>query len=331
METDASFPRDINAEDRYVLERAQAWRKASPAFEPTSESLCEIARRDGIDMATAVFYDFVRTSPENQSLIYAIESDSYQCTKPVHAGDPMAEAKRNVATRVLVVPGAFHEEYPQTGARGERILDSASMLGWQVDRLDVPSLAPMAHNAQALLDDLSRHSGTRTILVSLSKGSADVKAAMSMPETANAMDDVVAWVNMSGMVYGSPLVAWLRSRPLRYWPVRLMMWWRGQSFAVMDELRHDTKMGSPKFVPPQVRAIHVLGFPLQRHLSNNWARRGHARLASQGPNDGGGILLSDILRLPGRIYPVWGADHYMRPECDFGDMITRILIEAAGY
>ena len=59
--------------------------------------------------------------------------------------------------------------------------------------------------------------------------------------------------------------------------------------------------------------IHLLGFPLRQHLSNAIASRCHRQLARFGPNDGA-MLLAEACALPGLIYPVWGADHYLRPE-----------------
>jgi hypothetical protein len=72
-------------------------------------------------------------------------------------------------------------------------------------------------------------------------------------------------------------------------------------------------------------AIHVVGFPLREHLSSAWAQRGHARLAVLGPNDGGGILLADAIAREGLVYPVWGADHYLRPAWDIRRLICRLV------
>ena len=78
-------------------------------------------------------------------------------------------------------------------------------------------------------------------------------------------------------------------------------------------------------VPDWLTVIHVAGFPLERHLSGRLARRGFRRLAPLGPNDGAGIVLADLCRLPGLIYPVWGADHYLRPEWDIAGLFARLV------
>ena len=106
---------------------------------------------------------------------------------------------------------------------------------------------------------------------------------------------------------------------------------KGLRFAPLDELRHDSSgpLRDAPPLPPHLRAIHVLGFPTRRWLCHPWAPNGHARLAALGPNDGGGILLADALRLPGEVLPVWGADHYLNPTWDFSTTLRRLLLHAA--
>jgi hypothetical protein len=284
--------------------------------EPSEEGLRLLARAEGIDAATAALYEYLRTVSRHREFIDAIETGQ---PPPVLRSEP---------PRVLVMPGAFHAEYPQTGGDGQRVLELATELGWPAERVAVPSLAPMASNAAALVEHLARRPQSPTIVVSLSKGGADVRAAIQRAGAAEELRDVRAWVSLSGMTMGTPLVAWLRARPLRCWGVRALLRWRGQRFKVLDELRRDASLAAPFALPPRMRAIHVLGFPRTADLSDEWARRGHTRLTDLGPNDGGGIMLADALRLPGDIYPVWGADHYLRRP-DAREMLKRVL-RAAG-
>jgi hypothetical protein len=232
--------------------------------------------------------------------------------------------------RVIVVPGAFHEEYAHTGADGARMIRLAQSLGWPAQRIPLPSLAPMAENAGRILEHLDQHHGQPTILVSLSKGSADVRTALERPGAADALRDVCAWINLSGIATGTPLIDWFRARPLRCTGVRLLLRLRRQRFAVLDELRRGpgAPLDRPFAIPPHIRAFHVLGFPREQDLSDAWAQRGHARLAPLGPNDGGGNLLIDALRLPGMVHPVWAADHYLRPA-RIDALLLRIFQAAA--
>src|SRR5262249_21171787 len=108
---------------------------------------------------------------------------------------------------------------------------------------------------------------------------------------------------------------------------RLLCAYRGYRFDVFAGL--DRRPGGPLYgafaVPPGLRVVHVVGFPLARHLGGARARRGYRRVAPQGPRDGGGFLLGDVGRLPGTVLPVWGADHYLRPAWDIDPLIERLL------
>jgi hypothetical protein len=64
---------------------------------------------------------------------------------------------------------------------------------------------------------------------------------------------------------------------------------------------------------------------LARHFSTPFSRFCHRRIAPLGPNDGT-VLLTDILRWPGEVYPVWGADHYFRPEGTARALLRAVLL-----
>jgi hypothetical protein len=273
---------------------------------------------DAIDRATTQLYEQVRASARHAEFVHRIESN-----EPLKVEGP--------PPRIVLMPGAFHGQYEHTGADGRRVFELAQDLNWPAEKVPVPTLGSMAGNAALLVDALARHRGEPMIVVSLSKSGADVRAALDRPEAARELRDVRAWVNLSGIVTGTPLVAWLRARPLRCLGVRVLLRLRRQRFAEIEELRHGpgSPLANPLVLPATMRAIHVIGFPHVRDLSNDWARRAHARLAPLGPSDGGGILLRDILDLPGHVYPVRGCDHYLQPPWDVRPLLRRILLDAA--
>ncbi|MDB5332394.1 MAG: hypothetical protein JWP03_3545 [Phycisphaerales bacterium] len=313
-----SFPPFATEEDRALLEQARSLRQCAAPMEFTESALRTLSKAKGIDLATAALYDYLRHNSAHSAFIHDVETGE---------GRP----SRDLAPRIVVMPGAFHVQYPGTGADGSRVMELAGALGWPGEPVAVPSLGSMADNAAALAAHLARQPGRPVVIVSLSKGSADICAAFKRPNAASELRDVRAWVSLSGMVAGTPLIGWLRSRPLRCMGVRLLLRLRGQRFAMLDELRRGagSPLAAPPMLPPEMRAIHLVAFPLMRYLSNDWARRGHARLSSMGPNDGGGILLADAANLPGDVYPVWAADHYLRPAWDIQPLLLKILLEAA--
>ena len=91
----------------------------------------------------------------------------------------------------------------------------------------------------------------------------------------------------------------------------------------MDQkLRHgaNTPLNFPLQLPPGMKLLSLVGFPLRQFLTTPFSRFYHRTLAAHGPNDGT-ILLSDLLAWPGEIYPVWGMDHFFRPESEARSLI----------
>jgi hypothetical protein len=192
----------------------------------------------------------------------------------------------------------------------------------------VASFGALAENARIVRDWLAARSEERIVLVSLSKGSLDVRAALAEPGAESASQNVVAWINLSGLFQGTELVTCLRRQRLRSLIVRVYCWWHGYRFSTLAELERSPGplCGRRISLPDHLQVVHVVGFPLRRHLSSPLARRAFARLEGRGPNDGGGNLLADVVHWPGVVYPVWGTDHYLRAKWDVDGLITRVLM-----
>ena len=228
---------------------------------------------------------------------------------------------------LAIVPGAGYREYPQTGADGRRLVEDARRHGWPVETVPVPSFGSPATNGGVVCDWLRDRPEETIVLVSLSKGSADLRAAFARPDAAEAFRKVAVWVSLSGIVYGSALAGWFLERPFWRSVARLICWRHGYPFSTLEAL--DRRAAGPHHgelePPPGPCVVHVVGLPLAGHLRSRRARRARRRLSALGPGDGGGILLGDLCRLPGLIYPVWGADHYLDPDWDLRPLIRRIV------
>jgi hypothetical protein len=315
--SDVSYtPSHVDDHDRALMTSAEPIELA----QLTPQRVRELSAQHGIERATAILYRSVlHAFPESVEILTAAES--------THAA-----ACSDDNTLFAIMPGAFHQDYPETGGDGRQLLALGERLGCRVERVPIGSFDLFQKNAATLQAWLhERRQTPRIVLASLSKGGADVKIALRDPKAAETFRNVVAWVNFSGMVNGTPLIEWLRTRRLRYAGVRLTLWWLGHAVEPFHELRHGT--GAPLDgwppIPEHLRVFHVLGFPTRRHLTTAWARRGYERLATLGPNDGGGLVLADAVHSPGVIVPIWGADHYLQPTWDVLPLLTGILRRAA--
>jgi hypothetical protein len=302
-------------EEQRLLERAAAWPGCAWS-ELTAETIRLLTLQEGIDFATALLFDRLRRSEEHGFFIHRLEATSETPT-----GSWAREAT------VAVVPGAFYVEHPETGADGSFVLEQAARLGCRTQCVPLLSFGTPRGNARLLNEWLADQPDEPLVLVSLSKGGAEVKLALEEPEAAQTFRHVAAWINLSGLLRGAAIVNWLFRHRLRTMLVRLMLWWHGYRFDALRELQHGPAgvLDGELRLPPDLLVIHVFGFPLGAAVSRPIARRGHRRLTPFGPNDGGANLLADLLTLQGLVYPVWGADHYLRPDGDVAALIRRLF------
>lgn len=283
---------------------------------PSYEELREISARDGVDAATTLLYQAVLDSPQYSWFISRVRSLSQE-TAPC---PPPADVA------LAIVPGAFYRENPASGADGHVVREQAERMGWRVEMIPTGSTASLQENANFICRWLDERRQSRIVLVSLSKGGPDVKMALAQPGGGQAFQSVVVWINLCGLLNGTPLADWMFSRRLGAWLFRQYLRLRRQDFEFVRDLRRgeDTPLDFEVRLPALLQMISVAGFPLTQHLTNGMARRCHRQLTPHGPNDGG-MLLADICALPGLIYPIWGGDHYLRSGGDMQQLIAAIL------
>jgi hypothetical protein len=302
----------IDTADASLLRRA-----AEYTLYQTLEDLCGAYRsfESDLDFVTALFHDRVLRVPENLAFRHRLQTT--------------ADCPEIRETLFGIVPGAFYRNHRNTGADGARLIEILSGLGACSEVIPVKSFGRVYENAQILLDWLRTRKAKHVALISLSKGSADVKTALQM-DVGAMWDRVGAWISLSGLTEGTPLIAWLRRQPLRMLGVRVLLSLRGQKFSAADDLRHgpDNPLMRWPTLPTHLQVVHVIAFPTRRHLHHQWAFRGYERLAALGPNDGGGILLRDVAKMQGVICPVWATDHYLQPAWDSTEFLRRVMVSA---
>jgi hypothetical protein len=227
---------------------------------------------------------------------------------------------------LVIAPGAFYREHPQTGADGSNLRRIATELGCRTHIIPTHSVGSALDNGQIINEWLRNSDGEKVILCSLSKGGADVKMALAQPESAAAFRNVSAWINVGGITNGSPMATWILDRPILSQIYRALFWLRGQNFRFVHNIarRPNSPLGFKLSVPPRLKVLHVLGFPLEHHLLTQPTHRWHRRLSRYGPNDGATILL-DSCHLPGLVLPVWGADHYLTTPHTPEELFTALL------
>ncbi len=283
---------------------------------PTAGELRDLAAREGIDAATEGLYRRVLESPVHGPFIRRVEELREEAAVPPWS----------CGATLAIVPGASYQETPRTGADGRFVREQAERMGCPSHRVPLATTGTVRENARILCDWLMGQPEGPVILVSVSKGGSDVKVALAEPDAGPAFRNVVAWISLCGILDGTPLIDWLLSRSPGAGAVRLYYRLRGRSLEFLEDLRYRSggPLDRPLRLPPHIRLISVVGFPLREHLTRRSSRNCHQRLAPLGPNDGA-LVLADVCALPGLIYPVWGADHYLQPKGGAGPLVSALL------
>ena len=306
----------VSEYERRLFDRVERLAQGLAWSDANAARLQEIAGREGTDVATALLYTCVRESDTHGHWVETLDRNADVPEKKM--------PPRNLI--VGIVPGGCHEESTDSRECLRLVHNEIARRGFTVAILPLSSFGALSCQAKVINDWLFEHAMHEIILVSLSKGSSEVKLALR--DDPKSFRPVSAWINVSGLLFGSEWVSWLLDRTISRWGARVWCRYWGYSYAVLEQLRREagSVLDFDLCVPDHVSTFHIYGFPLSNRLSHPYTRRSFHRLASRGPNDGMGVMLGDLTRLSGLVYPVWGADHFLRlPGRDMRDFVGRVL------
>ena len=318
-----------------LRQRVAAWPECPTLESLKSETLRHITQQEGVDFATALLFDRFCKSPERSKFIQQINA-LRQSPSPLPA---------EIDATVVIVPGALYLERPDMGGDGRIVREVATGLGLKTDLIPLASFGSVKTNVghldtaagvtsliktvlglRLIRKWLGQHQQERIILVSLSKGGADLKLAISDPGTPELFCNVIAWINVCGPLSGSRMANWILESRLRTWFFQWKLRWQKRDFQFVADLRHgeNALLDFPLHPFATMQMVSLIGFPLCQHMTTRFSSFCHRTLASYGPNDGT-TSLADLHEVPGEIYPVWGMDHYFRPESEARNLVAAVL------
>src|SRR5688572_1228045 len=125
--------------ERALLAQAAEWPGYVQHGELTVAAMQALARQEGLDFATALLFDRVCRLPEHTAFIGRLE----RFVDEVPRGGCLDET-------VVIVPGAFYNEFPHTGADGRLLREEAAKFGCESDLVPLPSFGRLAETAPLL-------------------------------------------------------------------------------------------------------------------------------------------------------------------------------------
>jgi len=280
--------------DEVALSAQARQQLAGLSAPPTAAEILTLSHASA-DLATRVFYEGVVS--QHGDFIRLLEA----CPGDSSSGHPQRDVK------ILVLPGMFYREHPEVGADGGLAVEIARRFGFDAEQLELDSTGSVTANSRILHARLEQVEQDAIWLLSLSKGSSDARHCLQNYPFNNRIE---GWINVAGIYRGSPLADRKLSTPLRRAASRMLCALAGVDYRALCEMRTTHPFWQQDDWPSALEMIHVVPVPLAAHVQGALRTR-HRQLSCHGPNDGF-IPVTDVLDMPGHIYPVWGCDHFLR-------------------
>lgn len=309
---------------RYLLERQAPGATPDPVLEARIQqaraevrgpgaraALTRLSREGSADFATLLLAERL-LEEEDGAVLRLLYAEELRAPARVRAGAPDAGGHT-----LLFVPGWLYRSHPENGAGFERQLVLAPHIGIEAERIDTDENASVEHNARVIADELRRRreTGRSYILVSASKSGPEVALALAELSREEA-GHIAAWINIAGVLGGSPLADTALVAP-RCWGALALFGWRRWGLDGMRSMSTLVRRGALDEVriPAHVLVVNHVPLPLSGQVSPR-ARGGYEDMRSLGPNDGLALTLDEIF--PGGATLVeMGLDHYMSaPDID---------------
>ncbi|MCB1158901.1 MAG: hypothetical protein H7A25_16860 [Leptospiraceae bacterium] len=268
-----------------------------------------------INLATALFYLSLLREKINQRFLEYLDKKEIELKNSY----PLYNRKDIL---MVFVPGMFYKSNPNPTARGKSILSLSKLLGISNTLLEINETGEVKHNAKMICSFIKRKQDKKLLIISLSKGSSDVKVALQI--CREEFKSVKAWISISGLHKGTPLVDHYFSNI--YKNILLHLYFKYHNFLIQGfkSLNSNNQLLQNEIkLPKGLLNINIIGVPLSFHITDK-ALDFYEILKFFGPNDGLSLLTD--MYIPGSIhYPIFRNDHYLSyPHSHF--RILAILI-----
>lgn len=306
---------------RYLLEDYLQGRRQRPSVDaalaaldrqragalPTRAQLHSLTRQFSTDFAALYFAEAVLAQPHNRRFNVLFREE----VERIRAGR-ISRLPDDAPSRVLYVPGWLYRSDPGTGADLRESRQANTAAGLESVLVEVPESGSIESNAAELAEAIVRHSaqGRLLTLASASKGGPEVLLALTRLQHEGRTHGVRLWINVGGLLQGSPLADFGMRWPWRWlaWAASGRMGWNLPSIASMQtEPRRRAFAG--RQLPENLLVVNYLGVPMAANITPR-AHQGYQRMRRDGPNDGL-TLLPDAVLPEGLTLLALGQDHFM--------------------
>ncbi|MFT5116447.1 MAG: hypothetical protein ACI8P9_005818 [Parasphingorhabdus sp.] len=199
-------------------------------------------------------------------------------------------------------------------------------LGIENHLVRVPTTGSVFQSAEVIVESILRFSqdGRKIIVVGASAAGPAIHYTLGKRLSPQQLGSVVAWINLGGILQGSPLIDYFQNWPQKIL-LNLAIWirgWDNEEILTMSAEQSRRRIKTLA-LPPNLLVINYLGLSLTGDLSH-LSRYKYPIIKSQGPNDGLTPLI-DIIAPDSRTLIATASDHYFGQDPRINDKTIAVL------
>jgi hypothetical protein len=271
---------------------------------PDRGELKRLSDEFSVDFAALYLVDQITHMSDNRRFRIAFDQ-AYNFTRKALPRDRV-KLSRAADYEVLVVPIYLYKRLIGSGADLAAPRAALEKVGLNCHFVETQDDGAVEANADLVADAIRARmqSGRRLIVISASKSGPEVGLALTRLQPAETRH-VAAWINVAGVLQGSPLADEHRFRELEFLVGEVDVAGEDSLTTLRGRRRFDSFR-----IPEHVLVVNYLGVPVTGSISF-WGRRGFYSLREHGPNDGIS-LLADMIIPSGVTLADLENDHFMR-------------------
>ena len=298
--------------DPLLQSRIDALYRGQQGTVPTRHELKVIAEEYSVDFAALFYADHLSMQAENRAI-------QEKFNRFLKHGDLVNTAQDSSKSRYIVLffPGwDYVESGHVTGADFAVPRRLISAYGVENYLVNISPHGSVEENAAMLAKAIERfaQSGKTIVLVGASSAGPAIYLSLAENNKNPLFDNVGAWVNLGGILMGSPVLDYYQQWPQR-WFFNLAVWFKGwdrDSILSMSSKQSLKRIEGVSGIDRDILIINYIGLSLSGSLSPYTEKR-YSILKSEGPNDGLAYL-PDMVAPSGLTIVAPNSDHFFMED-----------------
>lgn len=318
---------------RYYLEQYLPNRRTNAEFDalfdqihnqvaggiPGRKQLQRLSESISVDFASLLLAERIIADKANRA-VEAMYQRELEIVRSAYENNTAVFEPPDMRFLILFVPGwDYVESGPVTGADFARPREIISEMGIENDLVEIEPTGAIETNAQIVADEIKRHryDNRNIIIVSASSGGPTTALAIGGLLTAQQSIRIKAWINIGGILQGSPVSDHYLSWP-RSWLARVVLFFKGWDYGSIRSMsvKQSRERFSRLHFPGHLLIVNYIGIPLSGDITKR-ASGTYPTLRKYGPNDGFALVSDEIAPNSVTIADI-GRDHFFNedPEID---------------